>query len=62
MHGLSQIKISVILSVKPVKPVVNQFVEINFLNINAKKSAIYLQFAARISAVSGVQPCYRKLC
>ncbi|MDX9947169.1 MAG: hypothetical protein RBS38_07375 [Bacteroidales bacterium] len=38
---------SVILPVIPiaigtVKPVVNQFMEINILNINARKSAIYL--------------------
>ena len=42
MHGLSKIIKSVIFSVKSVKSVVNQFMEINILNINAKKSAIYL--------------------
>ena len=47
MHGLSQIIKSVILSVLSVIPiaigtVVNQFLEINILNINVKKSAIYL--------------------
>jgi len=47
MHGLSQIIKSVILSVIPIAigtvgSVVNQFAEINILNINAMKSAIYL--------------------
>lgn len=41
MHGLSQIIKSVILSVISVKSVVNKFMEINILIINAKKSAKY---------------------
>jgi hypothetical protein len=32
----------VIFSVEPVEPVVNQFMEINIPDINARKSAIYL--------------------
>jgi len=41
MHGLSQIKKSVILSVLSVKSVVNKFVEINNPDIIAMKYAIY---------------------